>query len=47
VGHIAGIGRAQFGMGKRHFAGTGIYNDDLGCPYYPSYTAPTYCTYNY
>jgi hypothetical protein len=34
-------------MGRRHFTGTGIYDDDLGCPYYPAYTAPYYCTYNY
>jgi hypothetical protein len=44
VGHVAGIDRDHFGMGRRHVGG--IYDDDLGCPYYPAYTAP-YCTYNY
>jgi hypothetical protein len=34
-------------MGMRHFAGRGNYDYDLGCPYYPAYTAPYYCTYNY
>jgi hypothetical protein len=34
-------------MGRRHFARGGIYGYDLGCPYYPAYTAPYYCTYDY
>jgi hypothetical protein len=47
MGHIAGIGRDHFGMGTRHFAGRGIYDDGLGCPYYTAYTAPYDCTYPY
>jgi hypothetical protein len=47
VGHIAGIGRDHLGMGRRHFAGRGIYDDGLGCPYYTAYTAPYDCTYPY
>jgi hypothetical protein len=44
MGRVAGIDWGHVGMGRRHFGG--IYDYDLGCPYYPAYTAP-YCTYNY
>jgi hypothetical protein len=47
MGHVAGLGRDHFRTGRRHFPGSGIYDDDLGCPYYPPYTAPYNCTYDY
>src|SRR5882672_751005 len=28
MGHVAGLGRDHFGMGRRHFVGSGIYNYD-------------------
>jgi hypothetical protein len=46
VGHVAGIGRDHLGMGRRHFAGVGTYDNDL-CPYYSAYTSPYDCNYDY
>jgi len=43
-GHFARMGHDHFG--RRHYA-RGFYDYGLDCPYYPTYTAPYYCNYNY
>ncbi len=48
--HIAGIGmnhagHDHFDAGRRHFIGSGLYDDEFDCPYYRSNTSPLSCTY--
>jgi hypothetical protein len=45
AGRMAHIDHQHFGVGRRHFIGSGVYDDGLDCPYYTSYTLPYTCTY--
>ena len=44
-GHVARVGHDHFGVGRRHFAGRGLYGYGLDCPYYQPYTWPYNCDY--
>jgi hypothetical protein len=42
---MARVGHDHFGVGRRHFAGRGLYGYGLDCPYYQPYTWPYNCDY--
>lgn len=40
---VAHMGHEHFGARRGRFGG--MYDDGLGCPYYPTYTPPYNCIY--